>query len=51
MGVHLFVSDMLTACVLRSFSHGCTFVCVGHADGIRVEELLPCVYICLCRTC
>ena len=34
MGVHLFVSDMLTACVLRSFCHGCTFVCVGHADGM-----------------
>ena len=51
MGVHLFVSDMLTAFVLRSFCHVCTFVCVGHADGMCVEELLPWVYICLCRTC
>ena len=51
MCVHLFVSDSLTAFVLRSFCHVCTFVCVGHADGIRVEELLPWVYICLCRTC
>ena len=53
MCVHLLLSsDMLTAFVLRNFCHVCTFASVvGHADGIRVEEILPCVYICLCRTC
>ena len=47
MCVHLFVSDMLTAFVLRSFCHVCTFASVvGQADGVCVLELCHCVTLC-----
>lgn len=47
MCVHLFVSDMLTAFVLRSFCHVCKFVSVvGQADSVCVPELCHSMMLC-----